>query len=390
MTLVDWVILVLVAALALHGFSRGFVVGAMSLVGFIAGAILGARIAPVLLSGGASSPYAPLFGLGGALLIGALLGRLFEGLAFRFRKLMVIPGLRLADGLAGSILTGCIGLGIAWIVGAVLIQSSGQLQLPTSLRGAVSHSVILRFLNARLPPSGPILNALSKIDPLPTVNGPAADVAAPDPKIVVAAGVKRASGSVVRVIGQACGLGVEGSGWAASADLIVTNAHVVAGEQDTSIQLGGAGRDISARVVLFDPHNDVAVLRIAGLHARALPLAGGPAAGASAAILGYPENGPFDAGPGRLGETRMTATQNAYGAPTLRMIASLRGVVRPGNSGGPMVDAQGRVVATVFAEITNAPKGKPGGFAVPNSVLSKDLQVARHRTQAVSTQGCTA
>lgn len=390
MTVVDWVIVALVALLALQGFSRGFVAGAMSLVGFVAGAVVGARVGPLLLSGGAHSPYAALFGLGGALILGMVVGRVFEGVAGRVRILMVVPGMKLADGLAGSVLTGLIGLGLAWILGAVLIQSSGQLHLPVKLRKDIGNSVILRFLNGVLPPSGPILNALARIDPLPFVSGPVADVAAPNPTIVQAAAVRAAHHSVVRVVGQACGLGIEGSGWAATSHLIVTNAHVVAGERSTSIQLLGTGPAIRARVVLYDTHNDVAVLRISGVDLHRLPIASNPSSGTSAAILGYPQNGPYVAAPGRLGSTQTTTTQDSYGDPATRSIASLRGVVKPGNSGGPMVNAKGEVVATVFAQITNAPAGKPGGFAVPNAVVAKDLGIARGRTEAVSTERCAA
>lgn len=390
MTVVDWVIIVLVAALALQGFMRGFVTGAMSLVGFIAGAIIGARIGPLVLSGGAHSPYAGLFALGGALIFGTVLDRVFATVASRVRMFMIVPGMKLVDGFAGGVLTGLIGLGIAWILGAFLIQSSGELKLPTQLRKDIAGSSILQFLNGVLPPSGPILNALARIDPLPTFAGPVADVPAPDPAIVDAAGVKAARPSVVRVVGSACGLGIEGSGWAAAPDLIVTNAHVVAGERNTAIQIKGKGESIRARVVLYDTHNDVAILRVSGLGAKSLSLATSPSSGTSAAILGYPQNGPYHVEPGRLGGTQTVNTQDAYGDPTSRLITSLRGVVRPGNSGGPLVDAQGQVVATVFAQITNAPASKPGGFAVPNSVVAKDLQTASNRTRAVSTQRCAA
>jgi S1-C subfamily serine protease len=139
---------------------------------------------------------------------------------------------------------------------------------------------------------------------------------------------------------------------------------------------------------VFDPHNDVAVLRVPGLGAPALQLASGPAAGESAAILGYPLDGGFDRRPGRLGQTATTATTDAYGNATVREISSLRGLVRPGNSGGPMVDAAGQVIGTVFAEITNAPRGKPGGFAVPNHVVSGELAKALRSHRTVSTRGC--
>jgi S1-C subfamily serine protease len=191
------------------------------------------------------------------------------------------------------------------------------------------------------------------------------------------------------VVGQACGLGIEGSGWVAGPDEIVTNAHVVAGEVDTSVQIRGIGGHLPATVVLFDPRNDIAVLRVPGLDLPVLTLADRPVSGESAAILGYPENGPFTVEAGRLGETEFTETQNAYGnGPVLRQIAALRGLVRPGNSGGPMIDASGQVIATVFAEITNAPAGQPGGFAVPNAVVRNELASAGNSHRSVSTQSC--
>ena len=388
MTVVDAVILALVALMAVQGYARGFIVGATALIGFIAGAFLGARIGPVLLSGGASSPYAPLFALGGALILGGLFGAIFERVARRVRRIIWLPGLRLVDGLLGAALTAAIGLAFVWILGSVLQQTANEFKLPASLRRDIADSTILRDLNRALPPSGPILNALGRIDPLPSVNGRAADVPAPDARILTAGGVLRAGPSVVRILGTACGLGVEGSGWVAAPGLVVTNAHVVAGEANTDVQIGGAGRELRAQVVVFDPHNDIAVLRVPGLSAPALLLASGPAIGESAAILGYPLDSVFDREPGRLGQTATTATSDAYGHPTLREISSLRGLVRPGNSGGPMVNAGGEVIGTVFAEITNAPRGKPGGFAVPNRVVSAELSKGLRAHRTVSTRSC--
>jgi S1-C subfamily serine protease len=388
MTVVDAVILVLVALMALQGYARGFIVGVAALIGFVVGAFLGSRIGPVLLSGGARSPYAPLFGLGGALIVGSLFGAIFEGVARRVRRFIWLPGLRIVDGLLGAALTAAIGFGFAWILGSVLQQTANQFQLPASFRRDIAHSVILKDLNRVLPPSGPILNALGRLDPLPSVNGRAADVPAPDAKILRAEGVRRTEGSVVRILGTACSLGVEGSGWVAAPGLVITNAHVVAGESETDVQLHGVGPYLRARVILFDPHNDIAALRVPGLSAPALQLASGPAVGESAAILGYPLDHGFNRQPGRLGQTQTTASSDAYGNPAVREISSLRGLVRPGNSGGPMVDASGQVIGTVFAEITNAPPGKPGGFAVPNSVVRGELNKALHRDRTVSTKGC--
>jgi uncharacterized membrane protein required for colicin V production len=388
MTVTDGFIVLVVALMAVQGFFRGFIVGATALVGFVGGAAIGTRIGPLLLHEGSSSPYAPLFGLAGALLLGGFLAAIFEGVARRVRRLIWFPGLRLIDGLLGAVLTGCIGVGLAWIVGAVVLQTANEFKLPLDVRRSIDRSLILRGLNSVLPPSGPILNTLGRVDPLSSVEGTIADVPAPDRSILATSGVRAADPSVVRVLGKACGLRIEGSGWVAGPGMIVTNAHVVAGEKDTTVQVAGVGAQLPARVLVFDPHNDIAVLSVSGLTEPALTLASSPAASESAAILGYPLDGAFRRQAGRLGQTQTIATDNAYGNPTVRTVSSLRGLVQPGNSGGPMIDASGRVVATVFAEITNAPENEPGGLAVPNSVVRQELQRARRTGAIAGTGGC--
>ena len=163
--------------------------------------------------------------------------------------------------------------------------------------------------------------------------------------------VRAAGRSVVRVLGTACGLGVQGSGWVAGDGLVVTNAHVVAGQDDTTVQLAGEGDSVDAQAVWYDPRNDLAILRAPGVAgAPALSMNVDARPGASAAVLGFPENGPYDVRPARLGQTATVVSQDAYGrGPVRRLITSLRGRVRHGNSGGPAVDGSGRVVATIFA-----------------------------------------
>jgi S1-C subfamily serine protease len=370
---VDWLIVAFTALLAIYGYLQGFIVGVLSLVGFTLGALLGTRIAPLILPSGSHSPYAPLFGLVGALLVGGVLASGFEGLGMRARAALRIPGLRAVDGLLGAVLTACVGLGIAWIIGAVALQSGGS----NSLRTDIQRSAILSELNQILPPSGPILNALARFDPLPSVSGPSADVPPPNAAILATPGVRQARPSVVQVVGTACGLGIEGSGWIAGPGEVITNAHVVAGETDTVIELDGRAPGLRAQALVFDSRNDIAVLRVRGLTAPALSLS---PSGTAAAILGYPQDGPFDAEPGRIGATQTVLTQDAYGRGLIRrQITPLRGRVRPGNSGGPMVDAHGRVVATVFAA-TTGPSGRAsgtGGFAVPGSVIRTELERAQ-------------
>jgi S1-C subfamily serine protease len=381
---VDWLIVAFTALLAVYGYVQGFIVGVLSLVGFALGAFLGTRLTPLLLPSGAHSPYAPLFGLLGALLVGGVLASSFEGLGLHARAALRLPGLRTVDGFLGAGLTACVGLGIAWIVGSVALQSAGSF----TLRKDIQHSAILRELNQLLPPSGPILHALARFDPLPSVRGPAADVPPPTTGILSTPGVRGARRSVVKVLGTACGLGIEGSGWVAGPELVMTNAHVVAGETDTVVEPGGSAPGLSAQAIAFDPHDDIAVLRVPGLNEPALALAPDPRAGTAAAILGYPLDGPFDIEPGRIGQTTLVSTEDAYGnGPVLRRITSLLGRVRPGNSGGPMVDAAGQVVATVFAAIVGS-SGGSGGFAVPNGLVRAQLALAARRRTTVGTGQC--
>lgn len=387
MTTLDWVIAGFAVLFAFYGYSRGFIVGALSLAGFVVGAYIGTRLGPLLLARGDRSPYAPLFGLAGALLVGGILATGLEGVGLRARTVLALPTLRIVDGLLGALFTCAVALGLAWLVGAVVLQASGS----KSLRTDIERSAIISELNAVLPPSGPILNALARFDPIPSVSGPPANVPAPSRGIVASRGVRAATPSVVRVIGQACGLGIEGSGWVAAPGLVVTNAHVVAGEDgDTYVQVDGAPPPgLPARPVVFDPHNDIAVLRVDGLDEPSLQLAAHPRAGTSAAILGYPLDGAFNRQPGRLGQTQLISTENAYGqGPVLRLISSLLGLVRPGNSGGPMVDAAGQVVGTVFAAITDAPSGQPGGYAVSNPVVAREIARARAASGPVGSGHC--
>src|SRR4051794_20839461 len=368
MTALDWIIVAFTAIMALWGYSQGLLVGALSLAGFLGGAFLGARIGPLILENGAKSPYAPVFALAGAFLIGGVLATGLEVLGFQLRRRLG-PTLGLLDGLGGAVLLACAGLALFWVAGAVALQTPGA----RDLRKQIQRSQILQALNRTLPPSGALLNALARFDPFPQIAGPDPGVAAPDSKTARDPQVRAAGASVVRVLGTACGLGVEGSGWVARGGVVVTNAHVVAGEHDTTVQVRGAGPHLEAEPIWFDPHDDVALLRVPALASvPALELDVNARAGTSAAILGFPENGPYDVQPARLGRTETVRTQDAYGrGPTERRITALRGRVRSGNSGGPVVDGSGHVVTTIFAATVG--KGERTGFGVPASVVRSAL-----------------
>ncbi len=382
MTTLDWLIVAATALFAVNGYLRGFIVGAMSLAGFVVGAIVGTRIADALLPTGSASPYAPVFGLLGAVTAGALLAIGMDGLGSWLRRGIRVPFLGVVDGIAGAALSAAVALGVAWVLGVIVVSLPGT----NALRADVERSVILRRLDELMPPSGVVLNALARIDPLPDIVGRGSRVAAPPRLVARTPALARASRSVVRVVGTACGLGIEGSGWVIAPDEVVTNAHVVAGEQDTTVERDGTEAGLPTTVILFDPRNDLAILRVRGLDLPALTLANEPAAGSAGVILGYPLDGAFDAQPARIGATQPISTEDAYGrGPVMRELTPLRGLIRPGNSGGPVLDDSGTVLATVFAATTGG--GPHGGYGVANETVRAD---AGRAAGPVSTEGCTS
>lgn len=379
MSNVDWIVVGVVAVAALNGLRIGLVAGALSLAGIVGGAILGARIAPQFLHGGAASPYQPLAALAGAVVLaavlrtaGALAGSIVRG------TLRPLPPLRMLDSMGGLVLGAAAGLGLVWVLGAVALQLPGQ----TTLRRNAQSSTILRRLNEILP-QRTVLNALARIDPFPSLAGPAPPSERPDPRVLRLPGVRRAFPSVVRVVGTSCGIGVEGSGWVARPGLVVTAAHVVAGVRRPTVQPRGIGPALAATVVSYDRGNDVAVLRVGGLTAPPLRLAA-PHDGRSVAILGYPENGAFDAQPGRIGATVavVAGRQTLGGGAVPERVTAVAGLVRHGNSGGPAVDASGAVETTIFA----ARVGSRSGYGVPPKFVEAALR--RAGAAAVSTGPC--
>lgn len=381
MTTVDWIIVALAALLAVNGLRQGFVVGLLQLLGFAGGAFVGSRIGPLVLSGGSRSPYAPLFALGGALLLGTAFAIGLQAAGLALRRMMLLPGMRAIDGGLGLLLGIALALGMAWVVGAAALQTPGL-----GARRGVQRSKILTQLNELLPPSGDLLNALARFDPLPQLRGPAiAGVAPPTPLIGHDPDVAAAGASVVRVLGDACGLSVEGSGWVAGPGLVITNAHVVAGQDDTVVQRRGTGFGLEARVIAFDANDDIALLRVSDLSVPALRLATDTPSGTDAAVLGFPRNGPFAVRAARLGATRSVFAEDAYGnRPVRRSVLAFRGRVQPGNSGGPLVDPAGDVAGTVFASSESSEPA--AGYAVPNAVVARVLSAAT--TATVDTGPC--
>ena len=370
--------------MAAIGWERGLVLSAVPLAGFVGGVALGAQLAPSLLEEGAESPYAPAVAAGGGILLGAFLAVVLEGVGRALSdRLAQRLWARQADSIGGALLFVGLAMTAVWVFGAVALNAPGQ--NARGVREAVQRSAILAALNEAASPSGAFLNALRRIDPSRSVRGPEADVKAPDPAILDDPEVREAQASVVRVTGNACGLGVEGSGWIAAPEVVVTNAHVVAGQDDTQVTNAG-GDTLDAEALHYDPRNDLAVLSVPGLTGPALALAERPRKGTASAAAGYPEGGPFTLTATRLGSTGTVESQDSYGrGPVERRMTPFRGEIRNGNSGGPVVGADGEVLTTVFASSVSA--GPSSGLGVPNDVVAEALRAGH---DGASTGPCAA
>ena len=380
MTTVDLLIALFVFLVVVRVARTGLLAGVFSLVGVILGVALGSRLAPLLMPESES----PILGVGITLLsilafavFGEVVARAVGG---ALRSRLSSPTSAALDGLGGAALGLALSLVLVWAIGLFALHSPPL----AGLQPAVKESRVLHALNERMP-AKLLAQAVAELSTLPRIRGPEPDVAAPNERIVGDPEVLAASSRTVRVSSIACGYGVEGSGWVAASDLVVTNAHVVAGEAVTRVQPGGTGLPHRAEVVLFDDKNDVAILRVDGLGLTPLPLAD-PTRGEAAAVLGFPENGPLEIRPARTGATRRVISGDAYNrGPVERIVTSLRVYVRPGNSGGPVVNSDGAVVATVFASRADSSNS---GYGIPSHIVRPRLAAAAERTEPVGTGGC--
>ena len=377
MTAIDILIIVFAAFFGLIGFARGFLIGALSLVGFVGGAYLGTRFGPQLLEEGNASPFAPLFGLLGALVGGVILSAGAESIGGAMRSGIRSPVFGVFDGLMGSVLAVALALGLAWLVSVIVLQTPGVREY----RGTIQRSVILQELNTVLP-SDRVLKALARFDPFPSITGPSVDVEPPRGSVARDPDIEGAGRSIVRVLSNSCGLGVAGSGWVAAPGVVVTNAHVIAGSDNTDVEPKGSGARLDATAIHFDSRNDVAVLRVPALDRPALEFSREVKRTEPGAVLGFPLNGPYKIVPARVGATTTVLANNAYGTRRVRReVTAFRADVEPGNSGGPIVDVAGRVSGTVFSKLL----GSAGGYAVPNALVRDALGGAR---DAVGTGRC--
>ena len=380
MNALDLFIALFVLLFVWRGARTGFLAAALSLTGVILGAALGSRIVPALLGGREDLAFGSVTSLASIVAFAVLGDVLARSLGRSLQKRLATPTSEALNRAGGAILAAALSLTLVWMAATFALGT-----LPLSpLYPAIQQSAILRALNEGLP-SQLLTHAVSQLDPLPKFQGPEADVADPSSEIAGNSEVRAATSSVVRIRGVACGYGVEGSGWVAAPGLVVTNAHVIAGEDTTLVQPEGKGLPLNAKAVVFDEKNDIAALRVEDLNVPPLPLAD-PNNGEQVAIMGFPENGPFDVRAGRLGNTLRIISSDAYNrGPVERTVTSFKGFVRPGNSGGPAVNADGAVVATVFASRADS---ADVGYGVPSSILQQLIDLAKTRDEPVSTSEC--
>ncbi len=378
--MLDLFIVLFVLFLVWRGARTGFLAGALSLVGVILGATLGSRLVSTLLEGGGDLVFGSIVTLASIMafaILGDVLARAVSGY---LSAKITTPTSETLDRAGGAILGAALSLTLVWVAATFALGSP----LLSPLHPAMQESRVLGVLNEGMP-SRLLAQAVSRLDPIPRFHGPEADVADPDLEIARDAEVLAATSRVVRVSGVACGYGVEGTGWVAAPNLVVTNAHVVAGEITTQVQPEGTGVPLPARVVIFNEKNDIAVLRVSDLRLPPLPFAE-PQPNEPVAILGFPENGPFDIRAGRVGDTQRVISNDAYNrGPVERTVTSFRSFVRPGNSGGPAVNGEGAVVATVFASRVDSDNA---GYGVPSPLVKQLVDLAQDRQTPVSTREC--
>jgi S1-C subfamily serine protease len=395
MDVLDVVLIVVCIGFAVSGYRQGFLIGILSFLGFLGGGVLGAKVAPTLHDS-MGFGNAALFGLLTVFVL-ATLGQLVAtavGLALR-RRITWHPA-RVVDSAGGAVISIVSVLLVAWLVGTALAHSALN-----GLGRQVRHSAVLRHVDDVMPDAARTwfssFRRLLDQNGFPQVFGSISPerivkVPPPDPRVANSRAVRLAREDIVKVTGVApsCRRQLEGSGFLYAPERVMTNAHVVAGVRDPVVTTAD-GETFDATVVVYDSKRDIAVLYVPGFGDS--PLSFGPDAsrGDEAVVVGYPENGPFTPVAARVRGVESARGPDIYQSTQVtREIYSVYAVVRPGNSGGPLlgaslVDGQPIVYGVVFAAAVD---DKHTGYALTADEVAPDARVGRSATAAVSTQGC--
>jgi len=392
--LLDLVLIALACAFAVAGYRQGFIIGVLSFVGFTGGALVGIYLAPglamTLTSRQNVQAVLAIIGVFAAAVAGMLVASAF-GVLLRSR----VTGRpsTLIDSIGGAAVNVVAILVLAWLIGSLVAYAPPFPAIAREING----SLVLRSVDRLIPqgawPKFTALRRLLSTQPYVQVFGAlgaetALSVPKLDPQVLHSAGLRRDSDSVVKIEGLAssCARTIEGTGFVISRDHVITNAHVVAGVNGPEVYTkAGDGAD-PAKVVLFDPERDIAVLYVPGLDLPALHFAGPAPFGASAIVAGYPLDASFTATPARVGRSELASGPDIYNDKrVVRDIYPIRATIRPGNSGGPLIAPNGRIYGMVFAAAVAVPKT---GYALTSSQLANDVALGQNLTVAVSTGGC--
>jgi S1-C subfamily serine protease len=390
---VDGILILLMLVFAISGYRQGFVIGALSFGGFFSGALIGLQVGPLIanqFSDGAVRVVVSLV----AIFALAVLGQTLAGwFGTKLRRSITSKPLQRADDAGGAVVSLIAVLLVAWLVAVPLGSSS----LPW-LNKEVRSSAVLSGINELMPQQARALSSAlrSTLDTngFPDVFGGLAptnarEVAAPDPALANSQVVQNSKRSVIKVLGTApsCSRRIEGSGFVYAAERVMTNAHVVAGTREIKVETNGDSLD--GTVVVYDPRRDLAVIHVPGLRAPVMPFVEKPAAtGANAIVLGFPLDGPYDAQSARVRDVSNITGPDIYDSAdeVTREIYTIRALVRSGNSGGPLVAPNGRVLGVIFAA---AADNRNVGFAVTAKEAAGVAERGTDRTRGVRTGDCT-
>lgn len=388
MDLLDLVLVLVIVVYAVSGYRRGLVAGCVSLAGFVGGAAVGVWVLPWVTGqverGTATATVLAVL----TVLVPAVVGHELAGrLALRLRGELDRGPLRVADGIGGAAANSVAVLIVAWVAASVLSAAPSQ-----ALTTAIRNSTLLGAVQEAMPQTTPAwfsraTSALTEAG-FPQVFNPfenesTARVARPTGDSVTPAATNAARLSTVKIEGAVGTEGREGSGFVYAPRRVMTNAHVVAGIDRPSVRVGGIGPSYAARVVLFDPDRDVAVLYVPDLRAPVLRFDGGAVRGDSAVVAGYPQDGSLNLQAATVGNRVRATGQNIYNDRTVtREIYAIRSTVRPGNSGGPLLTTQGRVFGVVFARSTSDAET---GYVLTAAEVAGDARRAATATTPVDT-----
>jgi S1-C subfamily serine protease len=393
---VNWVdVLVILVALlaAVSGARQGFVVALPAFAGVIVGAVLGIRLAPLVIEAFDHPAARVAFAVGTVVFLVALGETIGVYFGHKLKRRISSPKLSGVDNALGAVVQGAVVFVVAWLIALPLTSVAA---LP-GLTKAINESSVLGGVNHVMPEAAQglpgELRQLLDESGFPAIlapfqEAPVREIEPPDPELQNSAVVQGLRPSVLKVRGtaQSCSRSLEGTGFVVDDERVMTNAHVVAGTNRVSVETNQGTLD--AEVVHYDPRTDLAVLAVPGLSAAPLPLATEPAtAGDDTIALGYPLDGPYTATPTRIRERITLRGPDIYDSTTVqRDVYTVRGEVRSGNSGGPLIDPDGRVVGVVFGAAVEDPDT---GFVLTLDEVRDEIERARAFDFEVSTGQCS-